>query len=59
MSEKKVLIVDDDKSITTVYRRILEEQGYNVHTASSGKEARALSPENAIRETLVRPLLLE
>ena len=39
MSKKKILIVDDDKSITTVYKMILEEQGYNVHTASSGKEA--------------------
>ena len=42
MSEKKILIVDDDKSITTVYKMVLEEQGYNVHTASSGKEAISL-----------------
>jgi DNA-binding response OmpR family regulator len=43
MSEKNVLIVDDDKSITTVYKMMLEEQGYNVHTASSGKEAISLT----------------
>jgi len=39
MSEKRILIVDDDKSITTVFKMVLEEQGYNVHTASSGREA--------------------
>jgi len=43
MSEKKVLIVDDDKSKTTVYKMKLEEQGYNVHTASSGQEALSLA----------------
>lgn len=43
MSEKKVLIVDDDKSKTTVYKMKLEEQGYNVHTASSGQGALSLA----------------
>ena len=43
MSEKKVLIVEDDKSITTVYTMMLEEQGYSVHTASSGQEALSLA----------------
>ena len=43
MSEKKILIVDDDESITTVYKMILEEQGYKVDTASSGKEAISLA----------------
>ncbi len=43
MSKKKILIVDDDKSITTVFKMMLEEQDYNVHTASSGKEAISLT----------------
>ena len=43
MSKKKILIVDDDKSITTVFKMMLEEQGYNVHTAPSGKEAISLT----------------
>jgi DNA-binding response OmpR family regulator len=42
MSKKKILIVDDDKSITTVFKMMLEEQGYNVHTVPSGKEAISL-----------------
>ena len=42
MSEKRILIVDDDKSITTVYQMVLEEQGFNVNTASSGQEALSL-----------------
>ncbi len=43
MTKKKILIVDDDKSITTVFKMMLEEQDYNVHTASSGKEAISLT----------------
>ena len=43
MSKKKILIIDDDKSITTVFKMMLEEQGYNVHTAPSGKEAISLA----------------
>ena len=42
MSEKRILIVDDDTSITTVFKIILEEHGFNVNTASSGQEALSL-----------------
>ena len=42
MSEKRILIVDDDKSINAVFKTILEEQGYTVYTASSGQEALSL-----------------
>jgi len=39
MSEKRILIVDDDKSINAVFKTMLEENGYTVNTASSGQEA--------------------
>lgn len=41
MKEEKtrILIVDDDPSITEVLKVILEARGYEVDTASTGKEA--------------------
>ena len=42
MSEKRILIVDDDKSINAVFKTMLEEHGYTVNTASSGQEALSL-----------------
>ena len=35
----KILIVDDDESIRKVLKAILEEKGYRVDTADSGKKA--------------------
>lgn len=35
----RILVVDDDESIRKVLRTILEEEGYSVDTAASGKEA--------------------
>ncbi len=34
-----VLIVDNDKSILRVFRRLLEKNGYQVATSETGKEA--------------------
>jgi len=42
MSEKRILIVDDDTSINAVFKTLLEEHGFNVNTASSGQEALSL-----------------
>ena len=40
MSEKqKILIVDDDKNICTALSLILEDEGYEVDTAETGREA--------------------
>ena len=36
---KKILVVDDEKNIRTLFRDELEEDGYEVRTASSGREA--------------------
>jgi DNA-binding NtrC family response regulator len=39
----RILVVDDDKSITKTLAAILEEEGYLVDTAETGKEAIAKS----------------
>jgi len=36
---KKILVVDDDKSILNIFTRILQKQGYSLDTAETGKEA--------------------
>jgi two-component system response regulator ResD len=36
---KKILIIDDDASITRTFERILQRQGYETETAKTGKEA--------------------
>ncbi len=36
---KKILVVDDEKNILKLYEAELSDEGYNVVTASSGKEA--------------------
>ena len=43
MSEKRILIVDDDKSINDIFKTKLEGHGYTVNTASSGQEALSLA----------------
>ena len=35
----KILIIDDDESIRTVFRILLEDEGYSVDTAKNGLEA--------------------
>ena len=39
MSEVKILVVDDEMIVCESCKRILEEEGYEVETALSGKEA--------------------
>ncbi len=39
MADMKILVVDDDAHILKLYKVELEEDGYNVVTASTGKEA--------------------
>jgi DNA-binding NtrC family response regulator len=37
--QRNILIIDDDKSILRILTRILQKQGYNTHTAETGREA--------------------
>ena len=39
MSEKRILVVDDDPDFVEVTRTVLESEGYAVMTASNGEEA--------------------
>ena len=36
---KKILVIDDDRSILLSFSRILERNGYEIETAEKGKEA--------------------
>jgi DNA-binding response OmpR family regulator len=39
MEETKILIVDDEENILTIFRLVLEGRGYRVDTASTAEEA--------------------
>ncbi len=39
MDKKRILIVDDDKTILTSFSEILQSKGYSIDTAESGNEA--------------------
>ncbi len=39
MEETKILLVDDEENILTIFRLVLESKGYRVDTASTGEEA--------------------
>jgi DNA-binding NtrC family response regulator len=39
MKQQRILIVDDDENITTVFQVNLESNGYEVETAKNGVEA--------------------
>ena len=38
-SKERILVIDDDETITAVFRAGLRQEGYNVDIASTGKEA--------------------
>jgi len=39
MKGKRILIVDDDQTLVTLFQMILQEEGYAVETATSGLQA--------------------
>ena len=51
--QARILIVDDDESIRTTLKAILEDEGYFVNTAASGKEAIQKTQETAYNLTLL------
>jgi len=38
-NKERILVIDDDETITAVFRAGLRQEGYNVDIASTGKEA--------------------
>ncbi len=39
ISKKKIIVIDDDKSILRTFTRILQKVGYEIDVAETGKEA--------------------
>jgi len=52
-SHARILVVDDDESIRKVLTTILEEEGYSVETAESGREAIRKSNEKFYNLALI------
>src|SRR5688572_18832079 len=46
MPEHQVMIVEDDRSLLMLYRKVLEKKGYRVLTAGDGREALVLLEEH-------------
>jgi len=46
-SKKKILVVDDEKTILELSENILKRKGYSVDTASDGERAKALISNNS------------
>ena len=55
----RILVVDDDESVRRTFSAILEESGYIVDTAESGKEAIEKSQKNFYNVALVDIRLLD
>ncbi len=51
--KRSMLIVDDDRAILRVFRRIFEKNGYSVATAETGKEAKEKLRSQGFDATLV------
>ena len=52
VTQKSILVADDDGGIRSLLRSILENDGYQVHTASNGKEALNLLKGTAVNVVL-------
>jgi CheY-like chemotaxis protein len=55
-SAPAVLVIDDDATLRTVIRRLLERDGYQVHEAASGRDALAQLRNGAAAEYVVTDL---
>jgi DNA-binding response OmpR family regulator len=45
-SKKRIIVIDDDKSILRTFTRILQKNGYEIDVAETGKEAIEKSKKN-------------
>jgi len=53
MAEEPILVVDDDESILEAFQLILEDKGYKVVTASTGRQAIEKAKENRFHVAIV------
>lgn len=51
--DARIIIIDDDKSIRQVLKTILEQEGYTVDTADTGKQAVLKTNERAYNLALI------
>lgn len=51
--DARIIIIDDDKSIRQVLKTILEQEGYTVDTADTGKQAILKTNEKAYNLALI------
>lgn len=51
--KKRILVIDDDKSILRTFTRILQKNGYEIDVAETGKEAIEKSKEKCYNLALI------
>ncbi len=54
----RILVVDDDRAIQAMLAEALEERGYEVHTARTGREALAVFDEGDTPDLLILDVLI-
>jgi len=52
-SKKRIIVIDDDKSILRTFTRILQKNGYEIDVAETGKEAIEKSKKNSYDLALI------
>ena len=52
-TKKKILVIDDDKSILRTFTRILQKKGYEIDVAETGKEGLEKSKKTAYDLALI------
>ena len=45
---KSILLVDDDHNILSIFKKILEEEGYTVYTGYNAEQAKAIVKEHEV-----------
>ncbi len=54
MTQKKLIVVDDELGIRNLLSRVLKGEGYDLRTAESGDEAIAMVKEDPPRSRVMR-----
>jgi len=57
--EKGILLVDDDPEILSIFKNILEEEGYTAYTGNNVEEARKIIKEHGVHLVIMDYFLQE
>jgi len=52
-AQKRILVIDDDKSILRTFTRILQKNGYDIEVAETGKEAMEKAKKQSFNLALI------